>query len=94
MVSFLQGSSITELGAQIRSQLSEAAPKGHELHASGESENEFPLSYGQRGLWFLHNLAPESTAYNLARAVKIRGPLDVAALRHAFSKLLERHPSS
>jgi amino acid adenylation domain-containing protein/non-ribosomal peptide synthase protein (TIGR01720 family) len=100
MVSFLQGSSIAELGAQILSQLSEAAHKAHELHesqasatAGGESENEYPLSYGQRGLWFLHKLAPESTAYNIARAVKIRAAVDVAALRHAFSKLLERHPS-
>src|SRR5262249_22774298 len=46
---------------------------------------------GQQGLWFLHNLAPESTAYNIARAVKIRAALDVAALRRALSALIDRH---
>ena len=39
----------------------------------------------------MHNLAPESTAYNIARAVKIRAALDVAALRRSFSVLLQRH---
>ena len=39
----------------------------------------------------MHNLAPESTAYNIARAVKIRAALDVAALRRALSALVDRH---
>jgi acyl carrier protein len=91
MVSFLQAASVAELGVQIHSQLSERSAQP--AAARGESENEYPLSYGQRGLWFLHNLAPESTAYNIARAVKIRAALDVAALRRAFSLLVARHAS-
>jgi amino acid adenylation domain-containing protein/non-ribosomal peptide synthase protein (TIGR01720 family) len=91
MVSFLQGSSIVQLSAEILSQLSECpGPQGSPA-AGRESENEYPLSHGQRGLWFLHNFAPESAAYNIARAVKIRAALDIAALRRAFSVLLERH---
>jgi len=92
MVSFLQGDSITQLGAQIFSQLSERTRPQISLAAERENENEYPLSYGQRGLWFLQNLAPESVAYNIARAVKIRAALDVTALRRAFS-ILERHAS-
>ncbi|HKN82957.1 MAG TPA: amino acid adenylation domain-containing protein, partial [Pyrinomonadaceae bacterium] len=88
MVSFLQGSSIAQLGAQVLSQLSERS--GPQILVR-ENENEYPLSYGQQGLWFLHNLAPESTAYNIARAVRIRAALDVAALRRALSALLDRH---
>ncbi len=91
MVSFLQESSIAELSAHVLSQLSEP----HQLQTSSlaghESENEYPLSYGQQGLWFLHNLAPESVAYNIVRAVKIRAALDVAALRRALSALVDRH---
>jgi amino acid adenylation domain-containing protein/non-ribosomal peptide synthase protein (TIGR01720 family) len=89
MVSFLQGTSIAELGAHVLSQSSER----HHLQVAArrESENEYPLSYGQQGLWFLHNLAPESTAYNIARAVKIRAALDIGALRRAFSALVARH---
>jgi amino acid adenylation domain-containing protein/non-ribosomal peptide synthase protein (TIGR01720 family) len=93
MVSFLQGSSIAQLGAQVLSQLSESPGLQTSPATRRKSENEYPLSYGQQGLWFLHNLAPESTAYNIARAAKIRVPLDVAALQHALSSLLERHAS-
>src|SRR5829696_6378643 len=90
MVSFLQGTSVAQLGTRILSYLSEY--RRTTLFAAGhESENEYLLSYGQQGLWFLHNLAPENTAYNIARAVKIRAALDVAALRRAFSILVARH---
>jgi amino acid adenylation domain-containing protein len=50
-----------------------------------------PLSAGQRALWFLHQLAPQSPARNVARAARLRGNLDVAALRRAFALLHARH---
>jgi amino acid adenylation domain-containing protein len=52
-----------------------------------------PLSYGQRALWFLHQSVPESTAYNVIPALRIRARVDVAGLRGAFQQLLLRHPS-
>jgi amino acid adenylation domain-containing protein len=52
-----------------------------------------PLSWGQRSLWFLHQLDPASPAYNLATAVRLRGALDVGALRRAFQTLVDRHPA-
>lgn len=51
-----------------------------------------PLTtYGQRALWFLHQLAPEHDAYVEPWAVRLRGRLDVAALRGRFRAILERH---
>jgi amino acid adenylation domain-containing protein/non-ribosomal peptide synthase protein (TIGR01720 family) len=52
---------------------------------------EYPLSYGQQGLWFLHQLAPESTAYNVAQAIRIRSRVDVPALQQSFQALVDRH---
>ncbi|MCP4687229.1 MAG: amino acid adenylation domain-containing protein, partial [Desulfobacterales bacterium] len=52
-----------------------------------------PLSHGQRALWFLHQSAPESAAYNTAFTVRLRSPVDVAALERTFRKLMARHPS-
>ena len=54
---------------------------------------DFPLSYGQKALWFLQRTAPESAAYHVTAAVRVRGALDAAALRRAFQALADRHPA-
>ncbi|GIG91763.1 hypothetical protein Pen02_66990 [Plantactinospora endophytica] len=51
-----------------------------------------PLSVGQQALWFLYQLAPESPAYNITLAVRIRSALDDAALGRAVDALVARHP--
>jgi len=94
MVRFLEDVSIDQLVAELLPQL-EAPPaeSGSLLVASQDAVAEHPLSPGQRALWFLHQLAPESAAYNVANAVRIRGELDVPALRRAFQRLIEHHPA-
>ncbi|HEX8560147.1 MAG TPA: amino acid adenylation domain-containing protein [Pyrinomonadaceae bacterium] len=52
-----------------------------------------PLTYGQRALWFLYRMAPESAAYNLTNAARFVSPVDVDVLRRAFRRLVERHAS-
>jgi amino acid adenylation domain-containing protein len=54
-------------------------------------EGPFPLSSAQQRLWFLHQLAPESAAYALPIALRLRGPLDVAVLARALDDVLLRH---
>ncbi len=53
----------------------------------------YPLSYNQQGIWFLYQLAPESTVYNVNFAARISTEVDVAALRRALQTLVDRHPS-
>ena len=57
------------------------------------TQQEAPLSYGQRALWFLHELAPESAAYNISAAARIHSTLDLAAFEQSLQKLVERHPA-
>jgi len=52
---------------------------------------ESPLTYGQRGLWFVQRLAPESGAYNLPVAIQIDGDLDANALKRSFQSIVDRH---
>ena len=59
-----------------------------EPRASG---NRAPLSFSQERLWFLAQLAPENAAYSMPGALRLRGPLDVGALRDAFDGVVERH---
>ncbi|WP_437723824.1 amino acid adenylation domain-containing protein [Sorangium sp. So ce861] len=52
-----------------------------------------PLSAAQRRLWFLWQLEPNGSAYNMPCAVRLRGPLDAAALSGALDALVLRHES-
>ncbi|MES1242476.1 MAG: amino acid adenylation domain-containing protein, partial [Acidobacteriota bacterium] len=52
---------------------------------------DLPLSFAQERLWFLEQLEPGGSAYNLPFALRLSGPLDVAALAAAFRGLAERH---
>ena len=50
-----------------------------------------PLSFAQERLWFLDQLLPGSPAYTIFDAVRLRGPLDLEALRRSISELVRRH---
>ncbi|SMF97468.1 non-ribosomal peptide synthase domain TIGR01720/amino acid adenylation domain-containing protein [Methylomagnum ishizawai] len=50
-----------------------------------------PLSPVQQGLWFLAQLDPDSAAYHIAGGLRLRGPLDAAAVGRAFDALALRH---
>jgi amino acid adenylation domain-containing protein len=58
-----------------------------------ELDNLYPLSHGQRALWFMQRLAPDSVAYNFAHAARILTELDVSAFQRAIQRLVRRHPA-
>ncbi|WP_147093012.1 non-ribosomal peptide synthetase, partial [Myxococcus virescens] len=50
-----------------------------------------PLSFAQQRLWFLAQLDPANTSYNLWAPVRVTGALDVGALARSFEALIRRH---
>ncbi|MEX2579662.1 MAG: amino acid adenylation domain-containing protein [Verrucomicrobiales bacterium] len=104
MGSVLNGPNIRDLSAPVLEKLLESAggqfDSGSgidagslvEFEATGEMPEVFPLSEGQKALWFLHRLAPKSSAYNLTFSGKFRPLLDIEAMKTAFALLFERHP--
>ena len=50
-----------------------------------------PLSFAQERLWFLEQLAPGNSAYNVPAAVLLRGSLDLRTLVRAFDEVVRRH---
>jgi hypothetical protein len=51
-----------------------------------------PLSFSQQGLWFIHQLEPESAAYNVPGVLRLEGELDVAALKRSLQEIGARRP--
>lgn len=50
-----------------------------------------PLSFSQQRMWFLDQWEPGSPTNNGARAVRLEGGLDTAALARGLSAVVERH---
>ncbi|HEY0736311.1 MAG TPA: amino acid adenylation domain-containing protein [Herpetosiphonaceae bacterium] len=50
-----------------------------------------PLSFAQERLWFIDRLQPGSSAYNMPQVVRLRGRLDVGALRASLTEVVRRH---
>jgi amino acid adenylation domain-containing protein len=87
------GPNITKVATDVLAQLALSEAKSTEV-VLAPSENylsESPLSFGQKALWFLHQLAPDSAAYNFIFTARILSDVDVAALHRSFQRLVDRH---
>ncbi|MDZ8090959.1 MAG: amino acid adenylation domain-containing protein [Nostoc sp. DedQUE05] len=52
---------------------------------------ELPLSYAQQRLWFLDQLEPNSSTYNIPLALRLVGNLNRAALEQSLQEIIDRH---
>jgi Condensation domain len=57
------------------------------------SDQDPPLSFAQQRLWFLEQLEPGSNLYNIGRALRLSGRLDLPALKATLSEIIRRHES-
>ncbi|RKH17382.1 amino acid adenylation domain-containing protein [Corallococcus sp. CA047B] len=90
----LQGVSLAQLAQTVVKLL--AAPRSEQSSnpvAADSGTGDAPLSGGQQALWFMHQLAPDSAAYHVPVAVRVRAVLDAQALKGAFEALVSRHPA-
>jgi amino acid adenylation domain-containing protein len=81
------------LSPSLRAVLSEH--KNEIIEYLRENENlmqsVYPLSYGQKPLWLLHQVAPTSAAYHVAFTAQICSDVHVPALERALQTLVNRH---
>lgn len=52
-----------------------------------------PLSFAQERLWFLHQLAPQNPAYNIAMLWRFSGALNIPILQQSLNQIVSRHES-
>ncbi|HET8770962.1 MAG TPA: amino acid adenylation domain-containing protein [Gemmatimonadaceae bacterium] len=73
------------------SEFDRAAGNGNGAGAARGAMRESPATPTQSALWFIHQMDPAGSAYNIPLAFDLVGPLDVAALRSALETLVARH---
>ncbi len=61
------------------------------IRISESSSGKFPLSYGQKAMWFQHQMSPDSI-FNPAYAVRVKTEIDIDLLKKAFIEVVKRHP--
>jgi len=54
-------------------------------------DRSVPLSFAQQRLWFLDQLDPGNPLYNVPRAIRLTGNLNVQAMKRALNDLVARH---
>ena len=54
-------------------------------------EGVLELSYAQQRLWFLMQVMPGNTSYNIPLALRLRGELNVEALKRSIREIVRRH---
>jgi amino acid adenylation domain-containing protein len=56
-----------------------------------QRDHFMPLSYAQQRLWFIDQLEPATSAYNVPAAVRVPGAIDAKVLERAFQEVVRRH---
>jgi acyl carrier protein len=80
-------------------QISERVEKARETRSSHAlpplvktaRDRTLPLSFAQQRLWFLDQLEPGNPLYNIPQMIRLRGLLDVDALRRSLNEIVRRH---
>jgi len=58
---------------------------------SAGTPSDYPASFAQQRLWLWQQINPQGSAYNLPKALRLHGALDVQGLEVALQRVLERH---
>jgi amino acid adenylation domain-containing protein len=61
------------------------------LQKKAAAPRTYPTTFNQQRLWFLDQLAPGGTGYNLNFVLRVRGPFDAGAMHRALSDIVGRH---
>lgn len=82
---------LRDLAAAIEARVTVASTPVASVPASADRAAPAPLSSAQQRLWFLDQLDPGQSAYNVPGALRLDGALDAAALDGAFADIVARH---
>ncbi len=88
---FFEAPTIAQLGERIEQALTADGISRQVAVSVAPRDGPLPLAYSQERMWFIHQLQPESAAYNLCLGLRLAGDLNHSALTQAINRIVERH---
>ncbi len=58
---------------------------------TADRTKDLPLSFSQQRLWFLDQIEPNSSSYNIPEAVRLAGTLNIQILQQAIEAIIVQH---
>ena len=84
---------VSELAARIETIRREASGRNAPPIVPVQRHSKLPLSFAQERLWFVDQYEPNSSAYNMASAVRLKGSIDIDVLGQSLNETIRRHES-
>jgi amino acid adenylation domain-containing protein len=82
---------IVDRKAEIIAFLQDTASSGRVQIQPAPRDRELPLSFAQQRLWFINELEPHSSTYNISGAIRLTGQLDLVSLERTLQEIIRRH---
>src|SRR5260370_42075800 len=91
MGSICDGRKISGWAKQIEVMLQSEQALPASAITSVPRNNHMTLSFAQERLWFINQLEPDNSLYNVCRVTRLCGSLTLTALQQALAAVIARH---
>ncbi|MBE9103653.1 amino acid adenylation domain-containing protein, partial [Nostoc cf. edaphicum LEGE 07299] len=88
---FFEGMSTRSLVTKILAQIAADAIPSISLTQLEKTTSTQPLSYAQQGLWFINQLNPDTSTYNIPIVISLQGCINLVALQDSLNEIIQRH---
>ncbi|NJN10936.1 MAG: amino acid adenylation domain-containing protein, partial [Richelia sp. RM1_1_1] len=90
---FFEGMSTRSLVTKILAQMTTDGLPLISLTQQDKNTNTsyYPLSFAQQGLWFIHQLSPDTPTYNIPIVINLKGSVNQAILQECLNEIVRRH---
>jgi len=88
---FFESATLAQQAAAVEAALGAASDLPAPPIVPVSRDGHLALSFSQQRLWFLYQLEPSTSAYNIPTAVRLRGLLDRDALGRTLNEVVRRH---
>jgi amino acid adenylation domain-containing protein len=84
---------VAELAGSIESSMKSNQAVSIPAITPASALGPLPLSFAQQRLWFLDQLEPGNSGYNISDPIRLLGPLNISALARTRDEIVRRHES-